>query len=324
MWSKNAVKSQSSSRCQAPKLKFARSPFRGQIYMSHSLCYTDSIEYHHDMLAESDFFDNFFKYNPDVVRVREKTTSFQLKGFCMDFSDAQFIGLGLAYGKLFLRGVHKDQRHDFEVAFLSAARPLGEKFVEKYCKGCEFHYAQSVRRVSMHVHVDDCKREEFKALAFKWQKAPIESKDGVPSANQVVAEIDSKFPLAKTWTKWWRKRAHLIMEADMSLTKSEDIMKSYPTTNNNIESFHAHFKHAVPRQHLPLFLAVRMAYHFAKNCEIHAKGIKDGTRKPNRKRGGPGSQHERRKLPIAYRTDEWPEGRPPENSKALKRGRKKA
>ena len=75
----------------------------------------------------------------------------------------------------------------------------------------------------------------------------------------------------------------------MSLTKSEDIMKSYPTTNNNIESFHAHFKHAVPRQHLPLFLAVRMAYHFAKNCEIHANGIQDGTRKPNRKRGGPGS-----------------------------------
>ncbi len=47
----------------------------------------------------------------------------------MDFNDAQFIGLmGLAYSKLFLRGVHKDQRHDFELAFLSAARPVGEKF----------------------------------------------------------------------------------------------------------------------------------------------------------------------------------------------------
>ncbi len=54
-----------------------------------------------------------------------------------------------------------------------------------------------------------------------------------------------------------------------------NIMKSYPTTNNNIESFHAHFKHAVLRQHLPLFRAVRMAYHFAKNCGI-AKGAGRG------------------------------------------------
>ena len=57
---------------------------------------------------------------------------------------------------------------------------------------------------------------------------------GVQSATQVVAMIDSRFPEAKNWTKWWRKRAHLIMEADMSLHKPEDIMASYPTTDNNL------------------------------------------------------------------------------------------
>ncbi len=59
-------------------------------------------------------FDNFFKHNLDVVKVLGNEAYFQLKGFCMDFSDAQFIGLGLAYGKLILRQVYKDQRHDFE------------------------------------------------------------------------------------------------------------------------------------------------------------------------------------------------------------------
>ena len=74
-------------------------------------------------------FDNFFKYNPDVIVMRGLEIFFQLMGFCMDFSDAQFIGLGIAYGKLFLRLVHKDQRHDNDRAFLLAAREIGEQFV---------------------------------------------------------------------------------------------------------------------------------------------------------------------------------------------------
>jgi hypothetical protein len=142
-------------------------------------------------------FDNFFKYNPEVLALRTQKLFFQLMGFCMDFSDAQFIGLGIAYGKVFLRRIYMDQRHDREGDFLAAARELGEQFVKKYCKGCKFHYGQSVRRVSMHVHTDDAKRTEFKTLAFAWAKAPLESKEGVLSANQVVDKIDAKFPLAK-------------------------------------------------------------------------------------------------------------------------------
>ena len=43
----------------------------------------------------------------------------------MEFSDAQFIGLGVAYGKLVLRQLNKDQRHDRDLDFLHAARGLG-------------------------------------------------------------------------------------------------------------------------------------------------------------------------------------------------------
>ena len=239
---------------------------------------------------------------------------FQLKGFCMDFSDAQFIGLGVAFGKLVLRQVHKDLRHDAEPSFVNAARVIGESFVKKYCKGCFFHYTQSVRRVSMHVHADDEKRTEFRYLARKWQKAPVDSKDGAQSANQVVAEIERKFPSALHWTKWWKKRAHLIMEADMSLHKPDDVMKEYPSTNNNIESFHSHFAHAVPRQYLPLFMAVGAAYFYAKNCQKHAEGIQEGTRKEKRKRG---SQHKRQKLSLEYRKPEWVEPRS-DTSRALR------
>ena len=63
-------------------------------------------------------FDNFFKYNPEVIEVRGSDTYFKLKGFCMDFSDAQFIGLGVAYGKLVLRQLNKDLRHDRQLDFL--------------------------------------------------------------------------------------------------------------------------------------------------------------------------------------------------------------
>ena len=78
----------------------------------------------------------------------------------------------------------------------------------------------------MHVHTDEAKRQEFRNLAFKWQTAPLEAKGSVQSADQVVAAIDSKFPAAKNWTKWWRKRAHLIIEAAMKQTKADDILKS--------------------------------------------------------------------------------------------------
>jgi ribosomal protein L44E len=210
--------------------------------------------------------------------------------------------------------VHKDQRHDRDQDFLRAARSLGEQFVKKYCKGCSFHYGQSVRRVSMHVHADDEKRTEFKKLAFAWQKAPLEAKDGVPSANQVVAKIDLRFPSAKNWTAWWKKRAHLIIEADMGLAKPDEIMQTYPTTDNNLEAFHATFAHAVPRSDLPLFLGVSMAYHFTENCRSHAKMMAEGYRKANRKRG---SQHNRRRLPKALQVDEWIE-RPPESGRALR------
>ena len=105
----------------------------------------------------------------------------------------------------------------------------------------------------------------------------------------------------------------------MSQNKPDDIMASYPTTNNTIESFHSTFKHAVPRQTLPLYIAVSMTYHYAQNCQIHAESIQEGTRKQNRKRG---SQHERKKLPIALRKDEWLE-RPPESAKALEPKKKR-
>jgi hypothetical protein len=90
-------------------------------------------------------FDNFFKYNPEVIEVRGSDTYFKLKGFCMDFSDAQFIGLGVAYGKLVLRQLNKDLRHDRQLDFLHAARGLGTQFVNKYCKGCSFHFGQSIQ-----------------------------------------------------------------------------------------------------------------------------------------------------------------------------------
>jgi hypothetical protein len=266
-------------------------------------------------------FDSFFKYNPCVLSLSATVLGFQLMGFCMDFSDAQFIGLGLAYGKIFLRRVQHDERPDTDKDFLKRARTIGDQFVTKYCKGCDFHFCQSVKKVSFHVTDDPEHRTLFMKLANAWTKAPVLPSTGTSSAKQIVAKLENKFPKAAHWLKWWKKRANLFVAAEMSLVKPQDILASYPSTDNNLEAYHATLKRVSPRSELPIYVALTLAYNFAKNCETHALRIEDGTRKPNRKRG---KQHERKKVPKDdLNKDEWVEPRP-DTARALLNVRKKA
>ena len=247
-------------------------------------------------------FDNFFKYNACVLTFVLALLTFQLMGFCMDFSDAQFIGLGLAYGKAYLRRVQHDERPDTDPTFIKDARAIGDKFIEKYCKGCEFHFAQSIRKVSFHVTDNEEHRAKFMKLAQDWVDAPLESSSGVSSAKQILERLEKKFPKAANWLKWWKKRAHLFVKSTMSLVKPADIMKSYPSTDNNMEAHHATVYRLVPRKELPIYLALNSTYCIAKNAEAHALAIMNGTRKPARKRG---KQHTKSKVPKDLQLDEW-------------------
>ena len=190
----------------------------------------------------------FFKYNACVLTLALALLTFQLMGFCMDFSDAQFLGLGLAYGKAYLRRVQHDERPDTDPTFIKDARAIGDKFIEKYCKGCEFHFAQSIRKVSFHVTDNEEHRAKFMKLAQDWVDAPLESSSGVSSAKQILERLEKKFPKAANWLKWWKKRAHLFVKSAMSLLKPADIMKSYPSTDNNMEAHHATVYRLVPRK----------------------------------------------------------------------------
>jgi hypothetical protein len=99
----------------------------------------------------------------------------------------------------------------------------------------------------------------------------------------------------------------------MTQVKPEDIMASYPTTNNNIESFHSTFAHAAPRKNVPLYLGVSMAYHFATIVEAQATAMEAGRRKPPRDRG---LQGKRRRLAKDLVADEFIVP-PPENARRL-------
>jgi hypothetical protein len=105
----------------------------------------------------------------------------------------------------------------------------------------------------------------------------------------------------------------------MSQEKPEDIMKTYPSTDNNLEAYHSTFHHAVPRKAMPLFLGVSIAYHVAENCRVHAESITEGTRKPGRKRG---PQHDNTRICKDLQADEWLE-KPPEKAKSLQPQRKR-
>jgi hypothetical protein len=267
-------------------------------------------------------FDNFFKYNPDVLTTVGEAclgkTQLGIMGFVMDFSDAQFLGLGTAFGKWLLRTAYGDPRLDDDAAFLKKAGEIGQQFVEKYCKGCKFHYGQSVKRVCVHVTTDDAQRSLFKKLAFEWIEAPLVAAEGAASAKQVLASIKKKFPKALKWAEWWDKRAHLIVQAEMRLAKRTDIMATAPSTDNNLEAFHSTFQNVCPRTQMPLCLGVNMAYNYVENCRHHAESIVSGKRKAKRKRG---KQHDTPKLPREFTVDEW-NVRCPEKSRQLKPSKK--
>ncbi len=98
----------------------------------------------------------------------------------------------------------------------------------------------------------------------------------------------------------------MFVKSAMSLVKPADIMKSYPSTDNNMEAYHATLYRLVARTEMPIYLALNSTYCFAKNTEAHALGIKNGTRKPARKRG---KQQAKSKLPKDLQKDEWTEPR---------------
>ena len=52
----------------------------------------------------------------------------------MDFSDAQFMGLALAYGKVYLRPVNHDMRIETNMDFITDALHYGDQFVRAHCK----------------------------------------------------------------------------------------------------------------------------------------------------------------------------------------------
>ena len=201
-------------------------------------------------------FDGFFRFNPTILRPQERALAFMLRGFCMDFSDAQFMGLSLAYGKVYLRQVNHDVRIDTSMEFISDALHFGDQFVRKYCKGCDFHYGQAVQRMSVRMSVEKQEQEDFKNLAFRWKTAKSTA-DG----KSILKKITTKYPQLNNWVDWLKKRAHLVIEAEMKVAKPEDIMLSNPSTDNNLESFHAKFHNIAPRTQLPVFLGVCMFYH---------------------------------------------------------------
>ena len=220
----------------------------------------------------------------------------------MDFSDAQFMGLAIAYGKAYLRFINHDHRLDTDLDFIAAALFIGNQFLKKYCIGCHFHFKQSVQKISVRMSTQPEEQSDFKNLAHRWQTAT-----SVAAGEVFVRKILVKYPQLQYWVDWWKKRAHLIIEAVMKDAKSDDAMLSHPTTNNNIEAFHRVFHHVAAKTHLPLLLAVTLVYHYAIKCQTHVEGIESGHSKAKRRRG---SQHKRRRLSLLLTANEFHEARP--------------
>ena len=122
----------------------------------------------------------------------------------------------------------------------------------------------------------------------------------------------------KPWIDWWQKRAHLVILAEMTAAKSEDVMQCYPTTDNALESFHAQFQRIVPRDYLPLFIGVRLLYLFVEHLRIQSVGIGSGHAKAKRKRG---KIHDGARLAKSLSKDEWVDPRPEDVRKAKLRTR---
>ena len=57
-------------------------------------------------------------------------------------------------------------------------------------------------------------QEDFKNLAFKWKTAK-NTEDG----DAILKKITTKYPQLQHWVDWWKKRTHLVIEAEMKVAK---------------------------------------------------------------------------------------------------------
>lgn len=132
---------------------------------------------------------------------------------------------------------------------------------ELYIRGCLFHWRQSTIRIRDSPIISQEKRADFENLT----KALIDVADP-DEFDRVASLLDSEFPEARPWTKWWLtpSNARQIFPSQMR----HDVVPpgSVPRTANPVEAQHSVLHRASGKNHdlLPgmkgLFLRQKEVY----------------------------------------------------------------
>ena len=208
----------------------------------------------------------------------------------MDYSDAQMMGLEVSFGKWVLRKqgittkIKSGQADAKSNEFVLKARAIGITHTNQHAKGCVFHYRQSVQRVSQLISTDGKEQRDFAKVAK--QLLTDKAADFLENVNY----LRRTFPKSKTWLEWWIKPAHARLVFESQMTMSAETQAVMPTTNNILEAFNRVFQLVLPRQHLPIYLAVTMAYFVSQNLQNLETLIHEGRALPSRKRGLQGAK----------------------------------
>lgn len=187
--------------------------------------------------------------------IQDASIDGNLKGFMLDFSQAEFNALILLF-----QYFHRDKTDD-EI----------EERVAFMTKGCKFHWAQQVERNAKRVSECPTEVEEIKGAL-----APLAEEANKKTVLDTMQSHLVAYPKSHHWVKFWlRPRIRQMAFRAFATTTSWDKL---PTTNNIAESVHATLKRICKSKSYPLVIMDIWKHDYGELLKIIAaeQGIKPG------------------------------------------------
>jgi hypothetical protein len=187
-------------------------------------------------------FKALFKLHPKVFGLdhhRNDVGSLEaLTTLIVDHSDAQRKAIYRAMGLILLEmsGDTFDPAMKDHATFVKSlnkrADEIGEKALEKYLKGCDFHLEQSIQKLMSNARfIPVNKRSAFRAQINIWKQTGVEAE--FKAAEKKMKRMASG---ATDWIAWWSNPIHAKLIFPAYAPMGKEAFDLAETTNNRSET----------------------------------------------------------------------------------------
>jgi hypothetical protein len=232
-----------------------------------------------------------------------------IAGFVLDFSDAQRLGLQIAYGR------HLARFEGAQLPRISHDEAADRRHAEKgksilnYVKGCAFHWGQSTNRVAR-IAVPLGQEAVWNKLVKKLMDRDLTVVVWKDTWKQIV----KKFPKCQKWAKWWMHPDRAWMAFPCMKNQTPEWKLNAPSTNNNAEAFNRD-EQRMMSTYMPVAVSVLSTHVYAHNVRMDYHAVESGQAPPRPDRRG--KSRGKRQQSRQCSNDEHPLGKCPETKRAL-------